>query len=403
MRVLSWRPLGAHRFIMKGLGPMQTLIGKKIRIIDKNGRDVPDPMTLKRGGAFLGFFASLGAEFREKTGAALVKEPLLKGLHRPISRADLATVKNWVSLEEKIVHDYKEQKTVLLRRPVSPLNIPEANPILPAFETFSTQTTAFLLSSSSKFKALTRPPRGFSPHIERFLWALGWLVVGGLMFFYVQGNLVRHDAVRQLTELQNEKKQLEKSYNNLEKTSAIQDVEIKWLNHQLREMDEAPGSVTNEGTAYDRGGEKKYREELVQLTIQYEIQLDALRRAVRTRDAVINALETQSRVLKSIIGQVRMAAISGVASNFFQRPSLNTGTSLSQGHVLQVNGRQGFIVIDLGAEQGAGSGREVTISRGGVVFADGRVDRVYPTSSAVVIHDGGMLPVIQEGDNVSFS
>jgi hypothetical protein len=98
-----------------------------------------------------------------------------------------------------------------------------------------------------------------------------------------------------------------------------------------------------------------------------------------------------------------MTALSGVASNFFQRPSLNTGTSLSQGHVLRVNGRQDFIVIDLGAEQGARSGREVTISRGGVVFADGRVDRVYPTSSAVVIHDVGMLPVIQEGDNVSFS
>jgi hypothetical protein len=265
MRVLSERSPGAHRFIMKGLGPMQTLIGKKIRIIDKNGQDVPDPITLKRGAAFFGFFVSLGAEFREKTGAALVNEPLLKSLHLPISRADLATVKNWVSLEEKIVHDYKEQKTALLRHPAPPPKTPEGNPPIPAFETFSTQTTAFLSTSSSKLKALAHSPRRFFPGIERFLWTLGWLVVGGLVFFYVQGTLARHDAVRQFTELQNEKKQLEKSYAGLEKTSAIQNAEIKWLNRQLHETDEALRSVKNERTAYDRSGEKNTAKNLSSL------------------------------------------------------------------------------------------------------------------------------------------
>jgi len=98
-----------------------------------------------------------------------------------------------------------------------------------------------------------------------------------------------------------------------------------------------------------------------------------------------------------------MAAMSGVASRFFQKPSSNTETSGVQGRVLQVNRQEGFIAIDLGAEQGARSDRGIVISRDGVVFARGHIDRVYPTSSAVVMHNAEALQAIREGDSVSFS
>ena len=74
-----------------------------------------------------------------------------------------------------------------------------------------------------------------------------------------------------------------------------------------------------------------------------------------------------------------------------------------QGEVTSVNARQGFLVINLGADQGVRSGRGITISRGNIELAVGRTDRVYPTMATAVLRSAGMLQVIQEGDTVSFS
>jgi len=97
-----------------------------------------------------------------------------------------------------------------------------------------------------------------------------------------------------------------------------------------------------------------------------------------------------------------MAAMSGVASGLFKASDIHNAFQVygegSPGH-----GRYGFVVIDLGGEQGAAPGRGITISRDGIVFATGRVDRPYPTTSVAIIHNKEMLSAVRLGDTVSFS
>ena len=98
-----------------------------------------------------------------------------------------------------------------------------------------------------------------------------------------------------------------------------------------------------------------------------------------------------------------MSALSGAAAGFSQGPLSEGGTSAFRGEVTSVNERQGFVVVSVGAAQGARSGSWITIFRSGAVLTTGRIDRVYPTMSVATIRDPNMLQVIQEGDSVSFS
>ena len=382
---------------------MQKLNDKRIQIIRGNGQSVPVPSPVKKGLTLFGLFAPAGAEARGKAAVSAVKEPLPRGIQPHVPRADLDAVKNWVGLEEKIVHDYKEQKIASFKRPPLLSKAP-VKPSLPAFETFSTQTTVSLSSSVPRFKdPVVRLPKKASHGIGRSLSVLAWLAVCALVFVYVQGILSSREASRQLAQIQSEKQQLERSYAGLKSASAHQTVEMQWMNSQLRDMALELKTAQDQKNVSSQSLERRYREELMRLTVQYEAQLNALRGALQTRDAIVNALKAQTEALEKLIDPARIAAVSGVAAGFSRQPFFGTGTFGPQGKILSVNGRQGFVVIDLGSEQGARSGRWIMISRDGTELTTGRVDRVYPSMSAVLVHDAGILPMLQEGDTVSFS
>jgi hypothetical protein len=382
---------------------LQELSDKKIKIVHGNGKTPSGSLVPKKKLTLFGLFAPPEIDKASgKNAATILKEPVLKNPHLDVPRADLITVRNWVALEEKIVHDYKEQKIAPFKNTL-PLPKTSAKQPPPAFETFSIQSMLPSSPHPSKFKVRGRTPEKKVHGPGRFLWALGWLLAGGLVFWYVHGALLNREVSQQFVQIQSEKEQLERSYIGLEKASAGQNAKIKQLNSQLQDMTQALRAAQNDRAAYERGVEKKYREELIRITIQYEAQMNILHDMIRVKDAIANALKAQTQALENIIDQAQMAAVSGMVSRLFQQPALNAGTFASQGHVLGVNLRQGFIETDLGAEQGARSGRGIAISRGSIVFAEGRVDRAYPTASAVIIYNKGMLRVIQKGDSVSFS
>lgn len=380
---------------------MQKLNGKKIQIIHKNGKNISEPA--KKGLTFFGLFSSAAPQVAVKAAACAVKEPLLKGVAPQVSRANLNAVKNWVGLEEKIVHDYKEQKIPLFKRPPLQPKTP-VKPSVPAFETFSTQTTVSLPTSTLKRRDNIRlpKPQKASRGLGVVWSALVWLAACAFVFVYVQGVLSGRQASRQLAQVQIEKQQLEQSYVVLKSASDKQLVEMQWMKDQLRAMAAELKTVQDQKQAESLSLEKKYREELTRLTMHYEAQINTLRGAVQTRDAIVNALKAQTQALEKLVDPASIAAVSGMAAGFSKQPFLGAGASVSQGRILSVNGRQGFVVVDLGSEQGARSGRWIMISRDGAELTTGRVDRVYPSMSSVLIRDTGMLPVLQEGDTVSF-
>ena len=437
---------------------MQTLSNSKMKILDKNGRNVSLPSSGFKGHTFFGLFVSKGAEGHGRASVSALKEPFLKGgqpkadvelvrkwvgleekivhdykeqkgvsLKHPtpslktpekpfipskkpflrqvpqrVPRADLSAVKNWVGLEEKIVHDYKERKSVPFKHPAL-LSKTSAKPSLPAFETFSTQTTVSLSSSVPRLKELSRFREKTSRGIGKSLAVFLGVAVCALMLVYVQGISSNREVSRQLVQLQSEKQKLEQAYAGLKTVSAKQTSEIQWMDSQLRNLSGELGVAQAQKNVFKRDLEKKYRGELMRLTIQYEEQLNNLRGAVQTRDAIVNVLKAQTQAFEKLIDPARIAAVSGMAAGFSRPSSSETGASVSQGKILTVNRGQGFLVIDLGSEAGARSGRWIVISRDGMELTTGRIDRVYPSMSAVLVHDAGILSVLQEGDTVSFS
>ena len=357
---------------------MQKLSSPKIQIIHRNGQSVSAPV--KKSGSFFGLFASTGAENRGKATLAVLKEPLPKVAHPHVPKADRELVKSWVGLEERIVHDYKEQKSAFFKhRPLLSKTPVKPKPSVPAFETFSTQTTFSLSSSSPKLKDPVRIPKKASRGIGRSLSMFAGLAVCALVLVYVQGVLSSQAVSRQLVQLRNEKKQLEQSYAVLKNASANQTAEMQWMNSQLRTRATELKTAQDQNNTFSQNLEKRYRGELMRLTIQYETQLNTLREAVQTRDAIVNALRAQTQAFEKIMDPARIAAVSGGAAGFSRRAR----TPAFQGSILSVNGRQGFVVVNLGSDQGARSGRGVIISRDGVELAVGRIDRVYP------LHVGG--------------
>jgi hypothetical protein len=400
---------------------MQNLDDKKIKIIHRNGQSVSGLPAPKKRVAFFGFFSFPRTQTLGKNTATTLKESLPKVSPRNIPRTDLAAVRNWVALEEKIVHDYKEQKTVQSKHAVplvkaSRLDIHRAdltavrnwvaleekivrgtegpktlhpklsiswpkNPAKqfpPAFETFSTQT---VVSSSSSAPQLKTPPPGFRKTFlklaESFLLLMGWLAAGAFVLLYVQETSLNREASQKISELQNGKKQIEQSYVALKNVSADQSAEIKWLDSELQD------------TALELKTAKS--------------EIAALQDTVRTQSAVVNALKAQNRAFEKIVDQGGMSALSGAAAGFSQKRFSTGGTFMLQGEVTSVNERQGSVVINMGASQGAYLGRWITISRDGRGLAVGRIERAYPTMSVAVLRSSGMLQAIQEGDSVFFS
>ena len=381
---------------------MQKISDKRITIIHRNGQKVSEPVPSKTGLNFFGFFASPSADIRRKNTATVLKTPVLKKPSLNAPRADLTAVKSWVALEEKIVHDYKEQKTAQRTSAVSLPKIPSQYPS-PAFETFTTQTAVSLSSSVPKLKNLSRGPQKASPGIAGFLWACGLLAAGVFIFLHGQDTFSSHKASQKLTQLQSEKEQLGRSYATLKNASEDQSAEMKWLNSQLHKTILEMKTAKAARVAHEQGLEKKYREELMRITVRYEAELAALRGVVQNQNAIVGALKAQSQAFEKIFDQAGMSALSGAAAGFSKGPFSTDGTSSLQGEVTAVNGRQGSVVVDRGANQGVRSGHWITISRSGIGLAGGRIDRVYPTMSVATVRDVNMLRMIQEGDSVSFS
>ncbi len=473
---------GKHKtFHSERVGSMQKLDDKRIRIIPKSAQNVPGPSASRPGLSFLGFFTSSRTESRGKTTSTILKEPAAKSFHSGVSRADLAAVKGWVALEEKIVHDYKERKTVLPENPAkqsqplppkgsalssffsaprpepriknpaaapkeSVLNRPHSGvpradltavkgwvaleekivhgykeqktaltqsaPSLPkspvkqsrpVVENFATQTSVSLLPSVPKHKTSFRGSGKVFPVAMGFFLVCGWLAAGIFIFLHVQGTLSNREIFQKFTQLQNDKKQLEQSYAALKGASEDQRAEVVWLDGQLRGVALELRTAKADRVAYEKGLEKKYRQELMRITVHYESEIAALRGTVRTQDAIVNALKAQNQVFDKIIDQMGVSAVSGAAAGLSQEPFSASRSSTLQGAVASVNERQGFVVLNAGASQGVTSGRWIAISRSGVGLAVGRVDRVYPTMSVAVLRNTGMLQVVQEGDSVSFS
>jgi hypothetical protein len=430
---------------------MQKLSEKKIKIIHRSGQNVSGTSAPKKSSTFFSFFTFSRAEGRGKNTSLVIKAPTLKSPSLNVPRVDLDAVKSWVALEEKIVHDYKEQKISQAKNPVLlpkipvqqpvELNVPraslkevmswvaleekiihdykeqEAAPLkspvplpktpakqtLPAFENVSTKTAVSPAPRAPKLKEpLLDTGKTFSI-LDKFLLLVGVLAAGASVFLFVQGTLPNRDASQKLVQLQSEKEKLGRSNAELKNASEKQSAEMQWLNSQLHDMEVELNKARAEKVVFEQGLEKKYREELMRITVRYESEMAALRGTLQTQKSIVNALKAQGQAFEKILDQVGMSALSGAAAGFSQEPFSTSGTFGIQGEVTSVNERQGFIVISVGAGQGAHSGRFITISRSGIRLAVGRIDRVYPTTSTAGFSNAGMLQVVQEGDNVSFS
>lgn len=378
---------------------MQKVSDKKIKIVDQSGQNVPGPAALRKNGNFFSFFSFPKTEAREKNIVTVVKEPVHRKSQTNIPSVNIPAVKNWVALEEKIVHDYKEQKTILPKISV-PLAKNPAKPTPPAFETFSTQTAVTLSPGVLKVKDPLRVSPGVFSGVAKFLMVCGGLAAGVFLLMQI---LSGFGASQKLTQLQNEKKQLEQSYAELKNASENQSAEMKWLNSQLRDVGLELRTAKANKAAYEQSLEKKYQEELMRITVQYESELDRLRGVLQTQGAIITALKAQGQAFDKIIDQAGLSALSGAAAGFSQGPVSMSSSSAFQKKITSVNARQGSIVINFGSEQGARSGRDITILQNGVGLTVARIDRVYPTMSVAVVPDARMLQVIKEGDSVSFS
>lgn len=289
---------------------------------------------------------------------------------------DPSAIRDWVGLEEKIVHDYTDRGRGDSLDSSSLPRIASAHSH-GSFETFSTQTS---LHTS----------RGITAERGSFRLFFAWVVAVALAALCLQGSLAQRDLKGLLTELRTEHVRLGQSYAELQSAFKDQQDEVRRLEFELYDKAAELRRVSelSEGSRLDL--EQRYRQELMRLTADYEIQLELLRKAVRSREALAEALRIR---------------------NAFPDPGLQKDTSdlsasvlsLTQGKVTLTQGRQGFFVIDLGSDRGARPGRKITISREGVAFATGRIDRAYPTSSAVVPYNMRTIDTIQEGDTVFFS
>jgi hypothetical protein len=383
---------------------MQKLSDNKIKIIHRNAQSTSMPAAPKKGITFFNLFYFPKAQIPVKSTATALKEPIMKTSSPNISRTDLTAVRNWVALEEKIVHGYKEQKTAQPKG-IVPLSQTPAKQSPPAFETFSTQTA---VSSSSTVPKLKNPPRDSERTflvLERFLLVLGWLAAGAFVFLFVQETFLSHETLQKLSQLQDDKKQLEQSYSSLKYVSEDQVVEIEWLNDKLQgTTSELRVAKSELGAAKSELGAAKSELRAAKSELRAaKSEIDVLQNTARTQNAIVNALKAQSQAFEKIIGQGSTSAFSGAVAGLSQEQFLAGRNSVLQGEVISVNERQGFMVISVGADQGARSGSWITISRDGRGLAVGRIERAYPTMSVAVPRSSGMLRTIQEGDSVSFS
>jgi hypothetical protein len=370
---------------------MDKLKSGKIQIISNQGRNAVIGKKSPQRFSFFKLSLSTPSSAAPAASGVSLKEPLFKGVHLSKTSGRLAAIEKWVDLEEKIVHDYKNRKTPSAK-PTPPLNISST------------------VSYAAGMPALERPSSGSSSVLRwsTVLWASGWILAGIFAFFYAKELPLKQDASSRIAGILAEKTRLEQSYAKIRIVSDEQRGKLQQLNGRIRRIN-GELRVSREKAARVDLLEKTYRQELMRITIDYEMQLDSLRGFLRTRDEIVTALRTQMQAIEQMIDQGSLAAVSGVASRAAQRGSSGPdatafpgGNDLSQGKVIQVNVSQNFFVVNAGSERGTRSGAKVKIYREGTLIGEGATDRVYPTMSSVTMRDPRALYDVREGDLVLF-
>jgi hypothetical protein len=233
-------------------------------------------------------------------------------------------------------------------------------------------------------------------------------LAGLFAFFYLRELPLRQDTSSRIAGILAEKSRLEQSYAKIKIVSDEQRGKLQRLGRQVQRMS-GELRFSREKAARVDLLEKTYRQELMRITTDYEIQLDTLRESLRSRDEIVTALRTQMQAIEQMIDQGSLSAVSGIASRAAQHessgsnaPAFPRGDDLSQGKVTQVNTSQGFFVVNTGSESGTRSGVEVKVYREGALIGVGVTDRVYPTMSSVTMRDRRALYDVREGDLVLF-
>jgi hypothetical protein len=297
--------------------------------------------------------------------------------------------REWVALEEKIIHFYAEEKVDI---PEEPILLPRGTEkqSLPAFETFSTQTTA---SPAFKIPEKKEPSRKSRINLIN-PWILGVIAAGLVVgFVTLQGILSQRALTGKIETLQGEKKQIEQSYAEVQRAMENQLAEVAWLNSQVRNTAAELTAAQEQRDAYKR--------DLARIVSRYESQINSLREDLASKDSIIAALKAQIQVLGEVFDQASGVFVPGAASQFLLTSSGSRASS-ERGRVSKIEAQKGFFVVDRGANQGVKFGDSVTVSRGGIGLTVGRVDRVYSTSSSVIVPSRNILSSIREGDTVSF-
>ena len=391
---------------------MQKLKERRIQVISRNGQIVASQEAPRRTFSFFGLFSS--SKSNSPSHSVLLKESSPKA-QRPLPpKTDLAAVQSWVAMEERIVHDYKAQKAV----PVKPVVVPAKQPVqekAPVFETLSIQTVTSVPSFPEKVQKSSQEEKRSFFRLGTTILALGWLLAGFIAFFYAGEVSLRQDITLKLAKSQGENGQLEKSVATLKATASEQrgDLqkqrgELQELHTQVRTLSGELGAAQSKAAAYT-AMEKSYRDELLRVTAQYEEQIDSMRKLVLVRDELVKTLQTHVQAIDKLVTEGGLATAFSAAVKAMEdqksQAAEKARTALQQppGEVVMVNRPYQFIVINLGADQGAITGGLINIFQDGKPLAKGRLERVYPSMSAVTVLDENALGEVKEGDRVSFS
>ncbi len=382
---------------------MEALKEKKVHILIRNNGNglnvaAKTPAVQKR--IFFPFFSKNksngnnghGSKTDNKSAPLLSQEPILKN-NAWIRSAE---IKSWVALEEKIVGEYGRPKAegrgksglVLTDKPVLPQV--KSSPVKPSGEI--KQPAPVLRPQTDK---IVKGHSGF--RFATVLFLIGWVGAAFLASLYFKESSLRQDLEASLSQLQDANKRLQKTFGDLQNTANNQKVELQRLNAQVRTMAGDLRSAQKKAATYDIM-ERSYREELFGVTTHYEEQIDALNKTVQSQDALIAQLRSKLQTIKEMIAKGELMPASGPVGAL-AKPVQDQGVK-PDGKVMMVNSRYAFIVANVGALQGAQTGRILTVYHNGQKIAQGKVEKAYPALSAVAIWDQEALNQIQEGDPV---
>ena len=370
---------------------MEKLKSGKIKIISHAGSSTATGGASRPRFSFFRSASPASAHTLPEASKAFPKEPLLKGGHLSKTSGKMAAIEEWVDLEEKIVHAYGNRKA------------PSAKPT-PSLNLAST------VSYAASMPVLKRPSAGGSPFLRwgAVLVVAGWVLACLFAFFYARELPLKREASLRFSGILEEKNRLEQSYMAVKKSSEEQSATIQKMDRRIQRMS-GELQIFREKVSGSDLLEKKYRQELMRITTDYEIQLDALRGSLRSRDEIIASLRAQMQSIEKMIDQGSLSAVSGIASRVTQPGAFapsdfasQSGEEVSRGRVTVVNSRQGFFAVDIGSDRGARSGRPIQVFREGAFVGEGILDRVYPTMSSVTMKNPRALYAVREGDLVTF-